>query len=165
MRLKRILAAGFVFSLVAVMLAVSAFAHGCHGSSKHHSGAAQSRQYAVTVCPFEDCSVVGRHNHDGIIYCGYNHGTGICDGACRALCSVEDCTAAGRHLHDGVIYCGNDHEAGFCDGACYALCSVEGCTTVGQHLHNGVTYCGSCHSAGFCDGTCSVSTVHCHSGR
>ena len=49
-------------------------------------------------------------------YCGYGHGDGFCDGACRALCPYEDCTLAGPHAHNGAAYCGGAHTAGFCGG-------------------------------------------------
>ena len=68
----------------------------------------------------EGCELAGRHDHDGVTYCGNCHESGYCDGACLALCDVEGCTLTGRHDHDGVTYCGNRHACGFCDGSCPA---------------------------------------------
>ena len=135
--------------IMALALAVPAFAHGCHGGKKG--------QTKVTVCTVRNCGTAGRHTHNGVTYCGYAHASGVCDGKCLALCEVEDCGIAGRHTHDGVTYCGNHHEEGFCDSQCLALCPVEGCTTAGRHTHSGTAYCGNHHEAGFCTGTCSVS--------
>lgn len=124
------LAAGLVCALMAAVLILPASAHGCHGGRRHHSSPAV--QTTVTVCPYEDCDLAGRHLHDGTVYCGYAHGTGVCDGACRALCPLEDCDLTGRHLHDGVTYCGSCHEAGYCDGSCisgvsHGRCHGRGC--------------------------------------
>lgn len=77
-------------------------------------------QPEITVCHLEGCTAAGRHLHDGILYCGYAHEGGLCNGACCKLCPVEGCTFAGRHLHDGMVYCGDGHATGFCDGACAA---------------------------------------------
>ena len=96
--------------VMALALAVPAFAHGCHGGKR--------KQAQVTVCTVEDCEVAGRHTHNGVTCCGYAHAGGVCDGKCLALCPVEDCGIAGRHIHDGVTYCGSHHETGFCAGTC-----------------------------------------------
>lgn len=119
-RKSRLLAGALCVMLAAVMV-VPAAAHGCHGGRGHHSGYRQSVQTTVTVCPYEDCAYVGRHTHDGVIYCGYCHEDGYCDGNCRALCPYEDCTLTGRHTHDGVGYCGANHDCGYCDGTCAAV--------------------------------------------
>lgn len=98
--------------ITALALMVPALAHG------HHGGRRRTAQ--VTVCTFRDCDAAGRHVHNGVTYCGYDHEGGVCDGRCLALCGVEGCEIVGRHVHDGVTYCGNCHEAGFCDGSCAA---------------------------------------------
>lgn len=97
--------------IAALALMAPALACGGHG---HHGG----RQTQVTVCTVEGCTTAGRHVHNGVIYCGYHHESGVCDGNCLALCTVEGCTVSGRHTHDGVVCCGAHHEAGFCDGTC-----------------------------------------------
>ena len=161
MRKLNRLTAGAVCAVLAALLIVPASAHGHHGGWGHHSRrTVQSVQTTITVCPYGDCTIAGRHAHSGVTYCGYDHTTGVCDGACRALCAVEDCTVAGRHIHDGVTYCGYDHENGYCDGACRALCPYEDCTIAGAHTHDGVTYCGYHHADGYCGGHCAAGTVN-----
>lgn len=114
------LLAGALCAVMTALLIVPAAAHGCHGGRGHHGGYRQSAQAAVAVCPYEDCQLAGRHDHDGTIYCGYAHESGYCSGACLALCPYEDCQLVGPHTHDGVTYCGYCHEAGFCEGGCRA---------------------------------------------
>lgn len=114
------LAAGLLCAVLAAALIVPASAHGCHGrrGGGCHGRYAQNVQTEITVCAYEDCDLAGRHRHDGVIYCGYAHEGGVCDGLCRALCPLEDCTAAGRHCHGYSVYCGARHDCGFCDGSC-----------------------------------------------
>lgn len=114
------LAAGLACALLAALLILPASAHGCHGGRRHYSRPVQA---TVTVCAYEGCGLAGRHVHDGVTYCGYAHGTGVCDGACLALCTVEGCDLTGRHTHDGVTCCGSYHEAGYCDGSCVSSVS------------------------------------------
>ena len=109
------LAAGLLCAILAAALIVPASAHGCHGRSGR---CVQSVQTEITVCPYDDCALAGRHLHDGMAYCGYAHGNGLCDGLCRALCPLEDCAASGRHYHGYSVYCGAHHDCGFCDGSC-----------------------------------------------
>ena len=84
---KKIFAVGALCA-VAALLTVSVFAHGGGHHGGHHSGQSV-RQAAVSVCPVEDCTLTGRHTHDGVTYCGYDHAAGFCDGmhgvhhACR----------------------------------------------------------------------------------
>lgn len=158
---------GTLCVLMAALLVVPVSAHGCHGGRTrgHHGGYRQNAQITVTVCPYDDCTVFGRHSHSGILYCGYDHGTGVCDNNCQALCPLEDCETLGRHVHGLSTYCGYNHEAGFCDGACRALCPYEDCSLVGYHSHGGVAYCGDAHEAGFCDSCChrvDASSGCCH---
>lgn len=143
--------------VTALALMVPAMAHG-HG---RHGGGCRgwSAQTQITVCTVEGCETAGRHVHNGVTYCGYNHANGVCDGKCLALCTVEGCEIAGRHVHDGVTYCGSHHEDGFCNGQCLTLCPVEGCEIAGRHVHSGVTYCGNHHEAGYCAGTCAAASA------
>lgn len=122
-RMRNRLLAGAVCVMLAAMLIVPAAAHGCHGGRGRHGGYRQSVQTTVTVCPYEDCDEAGRHTHDGVTYCGYCHGSGVCDGTCLALCPYEDCAETGRHTHDGVGYCGANHDCGYCDNSCAAKVS------------------------------------------
>lgn len=124
---KRRFAAGFLAVVMLAALSVSAAAHGCHGRRA-------VRADSCPVCSVEDCTLAGRHTHDGTTYCGYAHESGVCDGTCRALCAVEGCTLAGRHSHDGTVYCGDSHECGFCDGSCQGSTVRE---TYGHHGHHG----------------------------
>lgn len=123
--MKRInrLTLGLLCAVLAAALIVPVSAHGCHGGRGrgHHGGYNRPVQTTVTVCPYDDCTLTGRHTHDGVIYCGYCHDSGVCDGNCLALCPYEDCTEAGRHTHDGVTYCGANHDCGYCDNTCAAV--------------------------------------------
>lgn len=120
MRKTNRLAAGLLCAVLAAALIVPASAHGCHGrrGQGRHGGCVRNVQTEITLCPYEDCDLAGRHSHDGVTYCGYAHTDGVCDGSCRALCPLENCTAAGRHFHGYTAYCGAGHECGFCDGSC-----------------------------------------------
>lgn len=71
-------------AVLAAALIVPVSAYGCHGGRDCRSGFRQQAQTAVTVCPYDDCTLTGRHTHDGVIYCGYCHDSGVCDGSCRA---------------------------------------------------------------------------------
>ena len=157
-RKSRLLAAAMC-AVLAAMLIVPVSAHGHHGGWGRHSGYRQQVQTSVTVCPYEDCTEAGRHIHDGLTYCGYGHGSGVCDNNCRALCPFEDCVVAGRHYHDGAPYCGYDHAGGYCDGACQALCPLEDCQLTGRHTHGYATYCGAHHDYGYCDGSCAATAT------
>lgn len=160
-RMRSRLLAGLLCAVLAAALIVPASAHGCHGgrSRGHHGGYRQNVQTTVTVCPYPNCTVTGRHLHSGVIYCGYAHEGGVCDGACRALCPYGDCDTAGQHTHCGRSYCGYDHDCGFCDGTCRALCPYEDCTLTGRHTHDGAAYCGDAHDCGFCDSSCHGAAV------
>ena len=143
MRGKSYLASGLLCAALAATLIVPASAH-CGRGRGHHGGYTRNVQTAITVCPYEDCAVSGRHDHNGVHYCGYAHGSGTCDGSCiAAVCPYEDCSAFGRHYHSGVRYCGYAHESGICDGSCtVTACFYEDCGVSGRHYHNGVLYCG-----------------------
>ncbi len=157
MRVRRGFAVCLLCALTAVLLLVPASAHGCGRHGGHHGSQRSTVQpSAVALCALEDCAVSGRHSHGGVVYCGYAHESGFCDGSCRALCALEDCAITGRHSHGGVVYCGYAHESGFCDGSCRALCALEDCAISGRHSHGGVVYCGYAHGIGFCDGSCQT---------
>ena len=119
--MKRRLMAGLLCGVMMALLTLPAMAHGCHGRRGHH--AQQSESF---VCPQAGCTLTGRHTHNVPPYCGYHHGSGLCNGTCLGLCPVEGCEAAGRHVHDGVSYCGYHHESGFCDGTCLAFSRCKG---------------------------------------
>lgn len=156
----------FTLLLAMALLIIPASAHGGHHGLGQCRTATQQQtnvhrqtvqqQTAVQqpltyqLCPVENCTIAGRHFHDGKPYCGANHTGTVCDGSCltRPLCTVEGCTQTGCHLHDGTAYCGAAHSCGWCDGSCqsHTLCTVEGCTQTDYHLHNGTGYCGGSHS-------------------
>lgn len=136
MRNRNRLTAGLVCAVMTAVLIIPASAHGHHGRRVQTVQPAPSVQTTITVCPYEDCTIAGRHVHDGVTYCGYNHASGYCDGACRALCPYEDCTIAGAHTHDGVTYCGYNHADGYCAGGCAAGTVNNGgygCHGAGHH--------------------------------
>lgn len=87
MKTKRRLVSGLLCVVLAMILTVPALAHGGRGHGRHHSGYAQSVQTSIAVCPFEDCSLSGRHIHGDVIYCGYGHEGGLCDGSCAVAVS------------------------------------------------------------------------------
>ncbi len=140
MSLKKLLVSALC-ALCAVSLMIPvAFAHGGHGRAARNWQAGTSR-YAA--CPVEDCTLTGRHVHDGVTYCGFHHANGWCDGTCIALCPVEDCTLAGRHIHDGVTYCGANHAAGYCGGNCpYTTGTTTGTWGTWGGCHGGGRHCG-----------------------
>lgn len=72
MDLKKTLAAGAACVLLLSALVLPASAHG----GRHHR---DTTQYAV--CAVEDCTKTGRHSHDGVTYCGYDHDGGYCTGS------------------------------------------------------------------------------------
>lgn len=117
----------------AAALALMVPALACGGHGRRHGGNQAQVQTQVTVCPVSGCEIQGRHVHNGVTYCGYAHGSGVCDGRCLALCPVEGCETVGRHVHDGVTYCGNCHEAGFCAGGCAGAVSTVGYRHGGHH--------------------------------
>lgn len=153
-------------AVMAAMLIVPAAAHGHYGG--HHSGYCQSvysqpayaqseetqpayTPNAVAVCPYEDCTVVGQHDHDGTLYCGYGHRSAYVQSAGTqsaddqtviAVCPYEDCPATGQHHHNGIAYCGYDHANGCCDGSCdvtpyYYGYSYGGCSHGFGYGHHG----------------------------
>ena len=108
MKLKKLLLC--VLTLALLTLPVSA--HGHHGGRGygHHGACAQpaAPQYtqpqytqpqetqpqyvqpAVGVCPYDGCAETGRHYHDSVPYCGYNHAGAYCDGTCAGYCAGTD---------------------------------------------------------------------------
>ncbi len=75
MRIQKLLALGAAAVLSSACFALPAFAHG-------HHGRAQAYTSCPAVCTIDSCTEIGRHTHDGVTYCGYNHSSGYCDGSC-----------------------------------------------------------------------------------
>ena len=111
------LTAGLLCAVLAATLVIPAAAHGHHGGRGygHHGACAQpaAPQYtqpqytqpqytqpqetqpqyvqpAVGVCPYDGCAETGRHYHDSVPYCGYNHAGAYCDGTCAGYCAGTD---------------------------------------------------------------------------
>lgn len=85
MKLWKLFAVGTVLTLLTALLAVPASAHG----GRHHAARRTTPSYAV--CSVEQCTETGRHDHDGVTYCGYSHTGGYCTGsACTS-------TTGGHH--------------------------------------------------------------------
>ena len=111
------LTAGLLCAVLAAALVIPAAAHGHHGGRGygHHGACAQpaAPQYtqpqytqpqytqpqytqpqyvqpAVGVCPYDGCAETGRHYHDSVPYCGYNHAGAYCDGTCAGYCAGTD---------------------------------------------------------------------------
>ena len=106
------LTAGLLCAVLAAALIIPAAAHGHHGGRGygHHGACAQpaAPQYtqpqyaqpqetqpqyvqpAVGVCPYDGCAEIGRHYHDSVAYCGYNHAGAYCDGTCAGYCVGTD---------------------------------------------------------------------------
>lgn len=78
MNLKKLLLC--VLALAVLTLPVSA--HGHHGGGCHGRPSQPSKPVTVTVCTVEGCTQTGRHVHNGVTYCGYDHAYGFCDGTC-----------------------------------------------------------------------------------
>ncbi len=68
--------------LLAALVVLPVSAHGMRRQAVNP----QEPTCGVSVCPFEDCREAGRHYHDGVCYCGYNHEGGLCDGSCQSEC-------------------------------------------------------------------------------
>ena len=122
--LRRVAAPVLALAL-AVSLTLPASAHGHHGGRGygHHGACAQpaAPQYtqpqyaqpqetqpqyvqpAVGVCPYDGCAETGRHYHDSVAYCGYNHAGAYCDGTCAGYCVGTDPAAgnAGSYAYYG----------------------------------------------------------------
>ena len=129
MHRKRLIAG----SLAALMVALLVIPVSAHCGRRRAAAPANTACY---VCAVEGCTELGRHSHDGTVYCGYDHENGICDGKCLAICADEDCTITGRHTHNGTTYCGTHHEAGFCDGNCQTYVAPNG-----HHRGHGGHHC------------------------
>lgn len=128
MYLRKALISALAAACALSLLIPAAFAHGCHGGSR------RTQPAQCGLCTVEGCELTGRHTHDGVTCCGYDHAGGVCGGACLPLCTVEGCTLTGRHTHDGVTCCGTCHEEGFCDGTCPAAVVPA---ASGRHHHGG----------------------------
>lgn len=89
MKLKQTLAATAACALLLGAVTLPASAHG----GRHHNA---SPSYAV--CTVEGCAETGRHTHDGVTYCGYDHAGGTCTGA--------SCSGGGHSSgHHGGRHC------------------------------------------------------------
>ena len=62
------LLAGVLCAVIAALMIVPAAAHGCHRNSGHHGRYANQVQTTITVCPYENCTLAGRHTHSGVTY-------------------------------------------------------------------------------------------------
>ena len=91
MRKNRLLT-GALALCIAALLMVPAAAHG-------HRRAASCVEDTCPVCPVEDCTLSGRHCHDGETYCGNYHADGLCAGGC------ETYTPPVRHHGHGGHHC------------------------------------------------------------
>ena len=74
MNIKKLLAVGAVVAMSSAF-AIPTFAHG------HHRRTHATVNYTA-ICTIESCTETGRHTHDGVDYCGYDHSCGYCDGSC-----------------------------------------------------------------------------------
>lgn len=77
MYIKKTLAIAAVVAMSSAF-AIPAFAHGHHGYYRQ----TQATVNCPAICTIEGCTEPGRHTHDGVEYCGYNHSCGYCDGSC-----------------------------------------------------------------------------------
>lgn len=133
MSLKKFLITALCAVCAASLLVPAAFAHGGCRSRWNSSVNTQTTPYRCAVCTVPGCELTGRHYHNGVLYCGYNHANGWCNGACVPLCPVDGCTQAGRHTHNGVVYCGTNHAAGYCTGSCPSYTQQPSGTWRGCH--------------------------------
>ena len=97
--------------LLAVMLPVTAFAHGGHRGGRH-GYVSGTPQYAL--CAVDNCEIYGPHEHDGGWYCNQS-GINWDD---YGVCTVEGCDILGLHEHNGTWYhCANyPNGGGYCGG-------------------------------------------------
>lgn len=84
MKMRNRLAAGLLCAVLAAALTVPASAHCGNGHRGwHHRTYAENA--VVAVCPYDDCTVYGRHLHDGVAYCGCGGEDGFC------VCASQGC--------------------------------------------------------------------------
>lgn len=80
MKMKKLFAAAAASVLMMSILVVPAYAHGGHGGGHgngHGHGNCANASYSSTnyqVCNVKDCTQSGRHEHDGVTYCGHDNG-------------------------------------------------------------------------------------------
>lgn len=91
MRIKKLLAVGTITVMSTACLALPAFAHGHHRQT-------QVINTCPAVCTVDGCAETGRHAHNGVTYCGYNHSSGYCDGSCV---TVNNSNTSGCYGHHG----------------------------------------------------------------
>ena len=87
MNIKKLLAVGAVVAMSSAF-AIPTFAHG------HHRRTQATVNYTA-ICTIESCTETGRHTHDGVDYCGYDHSCGYCDGSCVTQSNYGCC--GGHH--------------------------------------------------------------------
>lgn len=79
MRIKRLLTAAAATAMASVLFVMPVSAHGGH----HRQ--ARTVDTSCPVCTVEGCTETGRHTHDGMDYCGYDHADGYCDHSCESV--------------------------------------------------------------------------------
>ena len=93
----------FTLVLCAVLLltfSVTAYARGHgHGNRTERQACNRVMQQRFEICTFEDCNIIGTHQHDDVWYCSR-----ICLRYEFELCPVVNCSVLGIHEHDGVFY-------------------------------------------------------------
>ncbi len=104
MSLKKLLVSALCAACAVSLMIPVAFAHGGHGRAARGWQSGTSR-YAV--CPVEDCTLTGRHVHNGVTYCGANHAAGYCGGNCPYTTGTTTGTWGVRGgCHGGGRHCG-----------------------------------------------------------
>lgn len=93
---KKYITVGAVAVLTMALLVPAAYGCGGHGRmTAGQSANENTNMITCNVCTMEDCQIAGRHSHDGILYCGYDHADGICDGSCQV--QTQTPVNTGRH--------------------------------------------------------------------
>lgn len=95
MVIRKSLATGTAVLLLSLLVVIPVSAHG------HHRQAAAQADTQCPVCTVEGCTETGRHTHDGIAYCGYNHSSGYCDGTCEYACEYAAPRCGNHGCHHG----------------------------------------------------------------
>lgn len=78
--MRRILFISAASLLMIQMMSITALAHGGHGHGHGNGNGNSNRSQTYTqqhyiVCPTEDCTETGLHEHDGTYYYCRNHST------------------------------------------------------------------------------------------
>ena len=70
-------------------------------------------QPAVGVCPYDGCAETGRHYHDSVPYCGYNHAGAYCAGYCAGTDPAAGSVGSYAYYGCGFGYTnGHGHHGG-----------------------------------------------------